>query len=78
VRIIYDSEITVNGDIIEYRVSANGFLYNMVRIIVGTLIEVGKGRILESDIPRIIESRNRENSGQTARPEGLYLNRVFY
>ena len=78
VREIYDSEISVNGDIIEYRVSANGFLYNMVRIIVGTLIEVGRGKIHESDIPKIIKSRSREEAGQTAPPEGLYLNRVFY
>ena len=78
VRIIYDSEITVNGDLIEYRVSANGFLYNMVRIIVGTLLDVGRGKIGEEDIPAIIESKSREKAGQTARPEGLYLNRVFY
>ncbi|MBR7101194.1 MAG: tRNA pseudouridine(38-40) synthase TruA [Clostridia bacterium] len=78
VRIIYDSEITVNGDLIEYRVSANGFLYNMVRIIVGTLLDVGRGKIDEEDIPAIIESKSREKAGQTARPEGLYLNRVFY
>ncbi len=78
VREIYDSEVTVCGDIIEYRVSANGFLYNMVRIIVGTLLDVGKGKIKEEDIPEIIKSRRRERAGQTARPEGLYLNRVFY
>ncbi len=78
VREIYDSKLTVNGDIIEYRVRGNGFLYNMVRIIVGTLLEVGKGKIRAEDIPAIIESRDRKSAGQTARPEGLYLNRVFY
>ena len=78
VREIYDSNITVCGDIIEYRVSANGFLYNMVRIIVGTLLDVGRGKIKSEDIPEIIKSQKRENAGQTARPEGLYLNRVFY
>ena len=78
VRTVYESEITVEGDIITYRVSADGFLYNMVRIIVGTLLEVGKGKIKAEDIPSIIASRDRARAGQTARAEGLYLNRVFY
>ena len=66
------------GDIIELRIHANGFLYNMVRIITGTLVEVAFGRFAPSDVEKIISSKNRANSGMTAPPEGLYLNRVDY
>ena len=78
VREIYDCSVTRNGDLIEIRVSGNGFLYNMVRIIVGTLLEIQKGKIEKGGIPEILESRNRENAGVTAEPHGLYLNKVFY
>ena len=61
-----------------FSVSADGFLYNMVRIMVGTLVDVAKGRILPDDIPKIIDSCDRRNAGITAPPEGLYLNEVFY
>ena len=77
-RTIFESEITKNGDIIEYRVSADGFLYNMVRIIVGTLIEVGLGKRDPDSITDIILSKDRKKAGKTAPPEGLYLNKVFY
>ena len=50
----------------------------MVRIIVGTLIEVAYGRISPDFLPEIINSKNREKAGPTAPPEGLYLNKVFY
>jgi len=59
-------------------VESNAFLYNMVRIITGTLAEVGCGRINAEDIPAIIESRERKNAGMTAPPEGLHLFKVFY
>ena len=59
-------------------VSADGFLYNMVRIIAGTLIYVSEGKIAPADIPSIIESRDRTKSGMTLPPDGLYLNRVVY
>ena len=78
VREIYDCSVTQNGDLIEIRVSGNGFLYNMVRIIVGTLLDIQKGKIQKGSIPKIIDSRNRENAGVTAEPQGLYLNKVFY
>ena len=67
-----------NGDIVEIRIRADGFLYNMVRIIVGTLIEVGFGRISPDFIPKIIDSKDRSLAGMTAPAEGLYLNRVIY
>lgn len=78
VREIYDCSVIRNGDLIEIRVSGNGFLYNMVRIIVGTLLGIQKGKIEKGVIPEILESRNRENAGVTAEPHGLYLNKVFY
>ena len=59
-------------------VSGNGFLYNMVRIIAGTLCEVGRGRIDPSRIPEIIESRDRTNAGPTLPPEGLRLEWIRY
>ena len=71
-------KIERNGDIIELRIHADGFLYNMVRIITGTLVEVAFGRFQPSDIEKIISSANRANAGMTAPPEGLYLNRVDY
>lgn len=71
-------EIDRDGDVISVRIAADGFLYNMVRIIVGTLCDVAAGRILPGDIPGIIESRDRGCAGVTAPPEGLYLNRVVY
>lgn len=78
VRDIYDCTVTRKGDIIEFRIRGNGFLYNMVRIIVGTLIDIQRGKIPKGQIPSVIESRNRENAGVTAVPEGLYLNKVKY
>ena len=66
------------GDLIEIRISADGFLYNMVRIIVGTLTEVAFGRISPDKIPEIIASCDRSRAGMTAPAEGLYLNKVSY
>ena len=66
------------GGVIVFSVSADGFLYNMVRIMVGTLVDVGLGRIRAEDIPDIIKSCDRKKAGGTAPAEGLYLNRVFY
>lgn len=70
--------ISKNSDKITISVSADGFLYNMVRIIAGTLIEVGKGNIAAESIGEIIESRDRKKAGPTAKPDGLYLNKVYY
>ena len=66
------------GDVIEIRVRADGFLYNMVRIIVGTLTEVAFGRIAVDAIPEIIADKDRSRAGMTAPAEGLYLNKVIY
>ncbi len=77
-REIFDCSVNRNGDLIEIKVSGNGFLYNMVRIIVGTLLDIQRGKIEKGTIPQIIESRNRDNAGVTAAAHGLYLNKVFY
>lgn len=63
---------------ISVEVEADAFLYNMVRIITGTLVEVGCGRINADDIPNIIEARDRRGAGMTAPPEGLFLKNVFF
>ena len=67
-----------DGELIKIHICADGFLYNMVRIIVGTLTEVAFGRFLPEDIARIINARERKMAGPTAPPEGLYLNKVNY
>ena len=78
VREIFYLNIDKKADVVEIRVSADGFLYNMVRIIVGTLIEAAFGRFTPDDVKRIIESKDRTRAGMTAPAEGLYLNKVNY
>ena len=73
VRTIYDVSVTQNGEDIVISVSGNGFLYNMVRIIAGTLLEVGKGKIEPNEIERIIGAKNRQAAGPTAPAHGLTL-----
>jgi tRNA pseudouridine38-40 synthase len=63
---------------IEIEVAATGFLYNMVRILAGTLVEVGRGRIDAGDIPAIIEARDRTRAGPTLPPQGLCLRWIWY
>ena len=63
---------------IEIRVTGDGFLYNMVRIIVGTLVDVGFGKISTSEMEEIIKSCKRENAGHTAPACGLYLEKIFW
>lgn len=65
-------------EMIQYSVAANGFLYNMVRIMTGTLMEVAAGRISEKDIPKILACGDRARAGFTAPPAGLYLREVRY
>ena len=78
VRTIYEAEITRSGDVVEFRVCANGFLYHMVRILMGTLIAVAEEKITPADVDRITESKDRRLAGITAPAEGLFLNRVVY
>ena len=78
VRQVFYAEVKSCGDMITYRVAADGFLYNMVRIMVGTLIEVARGSISPEDVENIIASKDRRLAGATAPACGLYLNRVSY
>ena len=78
VRTIFSASVTREGDLVKFRVCGNGFLYNMVRIMAGTLIYVNNGRIKPDEIPDIIKSRDRTKAGITAIPDGLYLNKVYY
>ena len=78
VRTITEAEVTRQGDIVEFRVCADGFLYNMVRILTGTLILVAEGKISPEDIDDITLSKDRRKAGITVPPCGLYLNRVVY
>ena len=78
VRTITSFEIREEGDEIFFEVTGNGFLYNMVRIMVGTLYYVGIGKISPSEIPEILSSGKRDRAGKTMPPEGLYLKQVKY
>ena len=78
VRTIYNAKVEQDGERIIIELTGNGFLYNMVRIISGTLVEVGLNKIKPEDITKIIESKNRQNSGKTLPPCGLYLVSVEY
>ncbi|MCJ7690634.1 MAG: tRNA pseudouridine(38-40) synthase TruA [Clostridiaceae bacterium] len=78
VRTITRLDIIKNGDLIEIYISADGFLYNMARIIVGALIRVGEGKIKPNEIKYIIESKQRERAGKSAPACGLCLEEVFY
>ena len=74
------SALTIDADAekIAFEITGDGFLYNMVRIIIGTLVEVGDGRKSAADIPAVIESRSRANAGFTAPPQGLYLKEIYF
>ncbi len=78
VRTIYSTRLERDGDMIRFYISGDGFLYNMVRIIMGTLIAVAEGKIQHTDIEDITYSCSRSNAGMTAPPQGLYLNKVIY
>lgn len=78
IRTIYNAKVYKNEERIYIELTGNGFLYNMVRIIAGTLVEVGMGKILPEEIIKIIESKERVNAGKTLPPQGLYLVKVEY
>ncbi len=78
VRTIYSASLTRRGDELELLVEGSGFLYNMVRIIAGTLISVGAGRLEEGAFARAIQSGNRLDLGVTAPAHGLTLMEVYY
>ena len=78
VRTVYTCSVTRSGELLELKVSADGFLYNMVRAITGTVLYAAEGKIRPSEIPEILESRDRSRSGPTVPPGGLYLTRLWY
>ncbi len=79
VRTIYSAEITeTESGLFEFKISGNGFLYNMVRIIMGTLIDVGSKRKTPEDIAEVINAKNRAKAGKTVPPHGLYMYSVKY
>lgn len=78
VRTIYDINIEKDGDLVEFTYRGNGFLYNMVRIITGTMLEVGLGERNAEEIPQILLSGNREVAGKTAPAQGLFLKEIIY
>lgn len=78
VRTVYDCTVTQNDGVAEITVSGNGFLYNMVRIIAGTLIEVSEGKRGKRDIIDSLNNPDRSKAGRTLPPHGLYLNKVYY
>lgn len=77
-RTVYKVDISQKDNFIEFDFTGNGFLYNMVRIMVGTLLYVGMGKLSAEDIPDIIESKDRTRAGITVEPQGLYLYKVEY
>lgn len=78
VRTIYSLDVSRDGDMVTVRVRGNGFLYNMVRIIVGTLLRVGSRMMEPEEIPEILAARDRSRAGDTARPQGLTLVEINY
>ncbi|MFY9198713.1 MAG: tRNA pseudouridine(38-40) synthase TruA [Acutalibacteraceae bacterium] len=78
VRTVKNASVERCGDMVTFTVEADGFLYNMVRIMVGTLLGIAQGRIEQGSVKDIILSKERTRAGVTVSPYGLYLNKVFY
>lgn len=78
VRTVYWCNIETSGDVIEMSVCADGFLYNMVRAIMGTVVYAGLGKLEPEDIPALLKTGDRRLTGPTMPPQGLYMSRVWY
>ena len=78
VRTVFESNWNAEGDLLLYRVRGNGFLHHMVRNLVGTFVDAGRGRVKPEDVARILEARSREQAGPTAPARGLFLDSVEY
>ena len=78
IRTVISSDIKTDGNMIVFEITGNGFLHNMVRIIVGTLIEVGYGKREPEDVREIVRLKDRDKAGHTAPSKGLYLMNVKY
>ena len=77
-RTITDLDVARTGNLISFRIRGDGFLYNMVRIFVGTLLDINEGVFAPDAMPEILAAKDRLAAGRTAMAHGLYLNRVFY
>ena len=77
-RTVMNASVEREGDTVIFRVEADGFLYNMVRIMVGTLIDISRGKIPPDSVKEIISAENRAAAGYTAPAHGLYLNKINY
>lgn len=77
-RTIHNLDIIDKGNSLYIRIEGNGFLYNMVRIITGTLVEIGIGKMPTSQINKILKTGDRTQAGHTVPPQGLFLDKVFY
>ncbi|MFR4251857.1 MAG: tRNA pseudouridine(38-40) synthase TruA [Christensenellales bacterium] len=77
-REIYLARLQKNGDKIVLDIMGNGFLYNMVRIIAGTLIDVGRGKLGTDTFKKMLQTKDRVQGGMTAPPQGLILQRIYY
>lgn len=78
VRTVYWCRVEKDGDLITVSICANGFLYNMCRAMVGTMVYASYGKLIPEEIPALLEKRDRRLTGPTMPPQGLYLNRVWY
>ena len=78
VRTVYYFDVSRTGDLIECRVCATGFLYNMVRAMAGTIVYAAEGKLAPEDIPAILASGNRTLAGPTVPPGGLYMTKLWY
>lgn len=78
VRTVYWCRAEKDGDLITVSICANGFLYNMCRAMVGTMVYASYGKLIPEEIPTLLEKRDRRLTGPTMPPQGLYLNRVWY
>ena len=78
VRTVHYFQVERKGELIECRVCADGFLYNMVRAMVGTVVYAAEGKLAPEDIPAILDSGNRTLAGPTVPPGGLYMTRLWY
>lgn len=78
IRTVHYFDISRTGNLITCKVCANGFLYNMVRAMVGTCVYASEGKLAPDDIPRLLAERNRTAAGPTVPPGGLYMTRLWY
>lgn len=78
VKTLLKAEVKGEGPLVTVTLTGDGFLYNMVRIITGTLVQVGQGKLIKADLSDILEARSRTKAGATAPPQGLFMQEVYY